>query len=375
MKNIWLKKGNSYFPGEISDQREVLPPHVFKVLVHPPTGQLYAKEIEDKFQFSFKVYGLEDKFVKRVVKTFVNVKQNLGVLLNGLKGTGKSVTAQKMCNELNLPVLIITEHYDSLPSFLNEIQQEVVVFFDEFEKMYSNRDDSDGNILSLMDGVLSTSFKKVFILTTNNIYLNANMLQRPGRLRYLRTFSDLDKDTILEIIDDKLIYPEFKEDLINYISTLELITVDIVKSLTEEVNIHKEAPIEFKDYFNVKLIDKCADISMRVKGKWVSKYLSEEYEPLDPQVDDDFLVRKRYLGTIVRVEGNIITVYNHDKEVEYKIDKIEQKHRSFSDKSKKFESEQGNELRAVSSLSIESTLHSTVVKKVLKKPRVRRKLS
>jgi hypothetical protein len=329
MNSVWLKSGNDYHLGETTNEVKLLPPNVYKVVLNPTTGELYITESAASFLFPFKVYGLEDKFVKRVIKTYNNISHNLGILLNGVKGTGKTVTAQKICNELNLPVLIVTEHYDNLPNFLNDIEQSVIVFFDEYEKMYHHNDNSDGNVLSLMDGVLSTVHKKVFLLTTNNAYLNQNMLQRPGRLRYLRTFGDLDKETVLEIVNDKLIYPEHKEALIGYISTLELITVDIVKSLTEEVNIHNETPEEFKGYFNVKPIEKNANVYIKKKGKWEIKYENEEIKPYEFEEYEDFYVRNVYIGTILQVTGDIISVQKGEGVEDFKIERLVSKHRSF----------------------------------------------
>ncbi len=64
---------------------------------------------------------------------------NMGVLLNGVKGTGKSVTAKLICNELKnfLPIIIVDKAYEGLPQFISKIQQEVIIFIDEFEKVFT----------------------------------------------------------------------------------------------------------------------------------------------------------------------------------------------------------------------------------------------
>lgn len=254
MKNQWSESGNVYQLREVSQFKKVLRPGVYKIEFNPKTG-FYLSQTQDDFSFPYKVYGIEKDFINRVVKTYHNTTGNLGILLNGVKGTGKTVTAKQIANELKLPVLIINESFhemgSALPSFINEIQQDVTVFIDEYEKIFSERDFS---VLTVMDGVLDNGFRRTFLLTTNNTYVNDNMIQRPGRIRYLKKFNDLTLNVIMEIVDDKLVHKHLREATIEFISTLELITVDIVKAVVDEVNIHEEDPQIFKDVFNVEQI-------------------------------------------------------------------------------------------------------------------------
>ena len=60
------------------------------------TGEIFLERIADKFYFGFKLYGIDETFVTHVLDTYSKQasKHNLGVLLNGAKGTGKTVTAK-----------------------------------------------------------------------------------------------------------------------------------------------------------------------------------------------------------------------------------------------------------------------------------------
>lgn len=247
MKSTWLRSGTQYFIGEITDQQLLIPVGVYELGVSP-SERLFLNHLADKFEFPYKVYGIEDKFIKRVPITYGETTQNLGILLNGTKGTGKSVTAKLIANELNLPIIVVSHKFDGLGQFLAQIQQEVVVVFDEYEKVYE-----DGNeLLSVMDGMQDSAHRRVFILTTNSLYISQSMLSRPGRLRYRKTFDDLDIKVVEEILDDILLYPEYREDCLEAISTLKIITIDLIKAIVNEVNIHNESPKEFMDYLNVK---------------------------------------------------------------------------------------------------------------------------
>lgn len=248
MKTSWFQNGNEYHYGEVSSQIDVLPVGIYNIKTQPMTGKIYLCRVEEDFKFNHKIYGLEKDFIQRVKTTYNSVKDNLGILLNGVKGSGKSVSAKLICNTLNLPVIVVDGKYDYLPTFISELQQNVVIFIDEYEKIYKE----NGDVLTVMDGIFKTAYKHVFLLTTNDLFINRNMLQRPGRIRYVKTYEDLTSEVVEEIIDDMLINTSHKEDCIQSISNLAIITVDLVKSIIQEVNIHDEAPSKFIDFFNVK---------------------------------------------------------------------------------------------------------------------------
>lgn len=345
MQKQWVKRNNEFYPSETSQLIKELPVGIYKVMFDQRTLQFYVSQTIDKFVFPYKVYGQETNFINRVVKTYHNTTGNLGVLMNGVKGTGKTVTTQQICNNLNLPVLIIHEHQDALPSFLNDLQQDVIIFFDEYEKMYKNY---DSDILTVMDGVLNNEYRKVFLLTTNTSFINENMLQRPGRIRYVKTFTDLTVEVITEIVDDKLLNKKFREACITFISKLEIITIDIVKAIIDEVNIHNEEPENFKDVFNIKTLSNKVDVFTRkgLKDPWELKYESVLIAPSRPEnlnIYEDLYIDGEYVGEIISIveEGIVIVdvsknqhTFNPDGEEDYhltfKLTHVDSYHKSFT---------------------------------------------
>lgn len=250
IKKFWSQTGNGslYLVNEPENKIRELKNGVYEVYVDIIGFKL--RPVLEKFDFDYKIYGLETSLIERTLRYYHNTNTgNLGVLLNGIKGTGKTVTAKIIANKLEKPVILVTQHFDGAEDFINSIPQDIVVFIDEYEKIYQKSHD----LLTIMDGALNSLFRRVFLMTTNSLYIDSNLLDRPSRVRYLQTFSNLSPDVVEEIVDDILIHTEHKTDTIKYISTLEIITVDIVKAVVNEVNIHNESPNEFKTVFNVTI--------------------------------------------------------------------------------------------------------------------------
>jgi len=301
--DIWSLSGGRYYLTQPSVEMEKLENAVYSVH-QDDLGRLFLKKKQDTFTFDYKLYGLETNLVDRIIKTHEHTNGNVGVLLNGLRGTGKTITSKIICNRLNQPVIVIGAHYGGVHLFINSIPQDVTVFIDEYEKIFGDSSD----MLTIMDGALNSQYRRVFLLTTNNLYVDENLLQRPSRIRYLKKFEDLSPEIVEEIIDDVLIHKELKSECLQFISTLEIITIDIVKSVLSEVNIHAEAPSTFQDVYNVKKIKGKYDVEVQdTEGNFVTfkedQYVNRRPRYTDKNIDDWFQVGNDdvYLGRISKV--------------------------------------------------------------------------
>ncbi len=263
MQKKWFKNGADFRVGYLTDAKDLLPNGIYSLEIDK-FGP-YLTLIMESFKFEFKLYDVEHNFINKVIKTYENTTGNLGVLLTGVRGTGKSVTAKLICNELkdSLPVILINKRIEGTNEFLSSIEQNVILFFDEFEKLKDPEEkwnESNKDLLTLMDGVYNSKYRKLFLMTTNELHINDNFFERPSRIRYIKKFTDLTYDGICELVDDILVDKSFREDCIEVISELNIITIDIIKALIQEVNIHNESPKKFIDIFNVKKIEQTYDI-------------------------------------------------------------------------------------------------------------------
>ena len=261
MGQVFLKRGAIYSQTEGNFQvSPMLDDGIYQIQQNPLNGELFLVRIADEFHFGFKLYGIDETLVKHVLDTYNKqpVKKNLGVLLNGAKGTGKTVTAKVMANKLGLPVILCENPYPGLSRFLAGIDHDCIFFFDEFEKNFrmtcgDGEDCAGEDLLSIMDGVYNADHCHIFLLTTNKLRVNDNLISRPSRIRYLKSFGDvIDRKILEEFVDDNLIYKEFKTEIMDFVDSLSMATIDIVKSIVEEVNIHHCSIETFKNFFNVK---------------------------------------------------------------------------------------------------------------------------
>lgn len=303
MKQKWINERGIFFPISGDAVLYDTPGNgVFQVATspNPIDGRIGLRKISDKFEFDFKIYDLgSDDIIRQVKATwnsehFVKLNKNLGVVFNGTKGTGKTLSAKLLCNELNIPVVIIQNDFDGLLEFMQSLCFECIVFIDEAEKTF-RRNENDTILLRLIDGVYNKS-RKLYLLTTNQLSLNDNLLGRPGRIRYTYEFGNLTPKAINEYINDNLLpqYESQRIKIIQLVDTLEISTIDILKAIVDEVNIHGEIPrkhhmnlplskytIKILEFMHVKDRNRIQEIK-----EALNKYVGEsEYDTLEKWLD------------------------------------------------------------------------------------------
>lgn len=136
------------------------------------------------------------------------------------------------------PVILVDACYPGLARFLESIDQECVVLFDEFDKTFRSTKDNDDQaaLLSLFDG--TTGGKKLFIVTCNDLYsLNSYIVNRPGRFHYHFRFDYPSPEDIREYLGDKLqeSYRGEIEKVVDFSRTVSL-NYDCLRSIAFELN-------------------------------------------------------------------------------------------------------------------------------------------
>lgn len=239
----WINEGGIFFPVSGEIELHVSPgPGIWQVTDsnRPMDSRLGLRKISDKFEFNYKLYPLGGEDIINRVESlwfnpdFIATDKNLGIIFNGFKGTGKTVAAKLLCNQLDLPVIVVGDDFEGkLAQFIPSIGFECIVFIDEAEKIF-NEDNRD--LLALIDGVYSQA-RKLFVLTTNHLYINENLLGRPGRIRYIQEFRNLPVAAVKQYCEDNLKNKALTQEVIDIVDSLEISTIDTLKAIVEEVNI------------------------------------------------------------------------------------------------------------------------------------------
>lgn len=166
----------------------------------------------------------------------------------------KTVTAKELCNRLQLPVILVQSMGNDTNSKLikylsTSIDFDCIFFFDEYEKEFKNSSD----VLSFMDGTYNSIYRKVFLLTTNELNVDPNLLGRPSRIRYKKSFNNLSEEVTREILNDILEDKTAIEKVIELTHSMNIITIDLIKAIATEINIHGvESLPDIKETFNIE---------------------------------------------------------------------------------------------------------------------------
>lgn len=157
-----------------------------------------------------KIYGVHPSKVTKILNSFKAFSRNLGVILSGEKGIGKSICAKLLAQQgvsEGYPVILVNDYFPGIADYIGSIEQEVIVIFDEFDKTFrGTENDEDGpqvELLTLFDGMYSG--KKLFVITCNNVgRLNEFLVNRPGRFHYHLRFDYPTANEVREYLKDKV---------------------------------------------------------------------------------------------------------------------------------------------------------------------------
>lgn len=306
-----------------------------------------------------KMYGNHKEKAEKALKTFGLFDRSMGIILSGDKGIGKTMFTRYLANQFvetkELPVILIDQAYFGIADFLSSIKQEAMILFDEFEKVFDERNDnseSQDSLLGLFDGLSST--KHMYVITVNDLHrLSSFMQNRTGRFHYHFRFKYPRGQEVRDYIHDHA--SNVSEDIVEKIvdfSTKVKVTFDTLRSIAfevsngnsfsetvEDLNISQgEATkyavtlrledgrlIKLHNQREIDLFDDIANIDGDVDGEW-SKIRFETKNAHQNATGDGYVVKEFETSTrwnddkdeyvSLAIEEAILTI-NNDANIKY----------------------------------------------------------
>lgn len=259
------------FPDKAITIVDKLPLGNYKLCYNELAHQFYLEKIDLSLKTTI-AYGQHVANRTRILNTFNKRQKNMGILLSGLKGTGKTFLVRDLSIELkkqNISSIIIDKRYDTslMSEFLSRITESVFIIFDEFDKNYANPTDFNSDedeatkdqngLLTLLDGLFTN--KMLFAFCCNNVQkINDYFIHRPSRIYYHIHFDELNSDVIKDYCNDKLNDKSFINDIILLRTTIRNFSFDVLKAIVEECNHYNESPLKAINYLNIKIDQSCS---------------------------------------------------------------------------------------------------------------------
>lgn len=328
MSDVIIQNGKTFTVVDITDTHQKLPIANYLVRYNEITDS-FSLEVKAEFNLPDKIYG-DFSYIERWKKSFESSTKNLGILLSGYKGNGKTLTAQHFCRLMNTPVIFITSGFKgaSFESFItNPVFNGCIVFIDEYEKLYNGDTDNEEALLSIMDGIYNTHL--IFLLTVNDSReLSDKLKNRLGRIKYHKQYSSIDTTVIEEAIDDLLINQEHRPSIMNILEIIPTISFDILVSLIKEVNLFNEPATECIKHLNIVKEDSNFEITVSdgkkrrlaverffslPDGYFNIYYQDEDYGAEDEKWPYGRIYLRNY--DLVKISGGVKFKYNETYEI------------------------------------------------------------
>lgn len=279
-----------------------LPANLYVLNYSPMEGGFKLAPIE-RFKPLTKYYGNLLEKRDRIISTFESRPAGTGVLLEGEKGSGKTLLGQAVALEgirRDMPAILINQPFagDGFNQLIKSIDQPCIVLFDEFEKVYD--ENSQQALLTLLDGNFPS--KKLFLLTINErTKVSTLMNNRPGRVFYRMKFAGLEQSFIIDYCKENLKNQEHIGTMSKITHLVDPINFDMLKAIVEEMNRYNESPQKTLEYLN---------ISPEVMSQYAT--YSVHIEPKDPLQAVYWLEDSTFRGSpIMMKEGFTIDYFLH----------------------------------------------------------------
>jgi len=249
-KTKFIKIGNSinFKPVTEGLDYELESGKVYTVEIDNYTGEINLKAAPD-FSMPNKIYETEEdsRFVEKVLNYYnKSTVGTTGVMLSGLKGSGKTIMVKNIALKSKLPIILIDKGFRPvylIKLFTQLSDVDACVIFDEIDKLGEDYDDD--YLLKILDGINSSGKKLVLCTCNNEEELSEYLIDRCSRIRYWKVFDEVSASMIQKVLEDKLNDKKEIKSLTDFIlENFAVVSFDNISSFVDEVNEYPTATFE-----------------------------------------------------------------------------------------------------------------------------------
>lgn len=256
-KKTFIKFNNQIVPKPEGIDYDLIPGKVYNLRNENSPEGLFLEETQD-FTFPETYYLSEEdnKFVNKTIEAFNRTeKMTTGVMLSGVKGSGKTLMAKKIAKLSGLPIIVVDPAIPSsaIEPFFAKTDTDCCIIFDEIDKYWTTR-----YLLTFLDGVRPTCKKLVICTCNNEKEIDEYLNDRCSRIRYKRIFKCLDKDAAAVVIKDVIGDEKKAKEARDFLfENANLVSYDNVIIFAEEIRNNPNESFEsiFED-LNMKKTEK-----------------------------------------------------------------------------------------------------------------------
>lgn len=304
----------TYMSAENISLEQSVPQGIYQLI-----GTKFGSQLNPMKDFKLthgKIYGTSQERADHIVKAFksTNPDKNLGVLLSGGRGLGKTLTTRLVIEQLkdDYPIISVSQYTADLADFLSHVKG-CVILMDEFEKFMGgniqgneaeDEQTKQETILSVLDGNTGSQ-GNLFLLTVNNTYkLDENLLSRPGRIRYHFRYESEAADVVRDYCKDNLNDKSKVEEVVKALGCTKYVSMDIISSFVDELNRFPEkTPDKVKEYFNIDSNITKLKYDVMVDTPDGPLTYTSTYESSEPPSNRWFYLKKGEYKKILKARG------------------------------------------------------------------------
>jgi hypothetical protein len=211
--------------------------------VYEFTGSTSLEKLGEQLITPTTLYSNNEDLIKRFTLMHRESQLDLSAMIIGPRGSGKTVLAERICNVLGMPIILMRTATTENIEFIRFLPTKgLTLLFDGY----------NGGTTSALENLLDKGIPngRLFSLFTTDI-VNDDFITRSGRIRYLYRMKPLDLEVATSIVYSSNLTEEQQEDVVEHLLLIRNLNIDKLKTLIDECGALNALARDVIDYLNI----------------------------------------------------------------------------------------------------------------------------